>query len=106
MANQDINKQGLVGKHNSTLKRKLQAWIQYSGGTNLNILADLLSLRDFNKLASLFSLLIQEIQASPETRQNPGMLTSASLASQPATLVGPQPQHQTDIQCRPTQLCD
>ena len=28
--------QGLVEKHNSTLKRKLQAWIQDSGGTKLD----------------------------------------------------------------------
>ena len=37
--------------------------------THENILADLLSCRDFNKLADLFPLLTQKLSGSPETPQ-------------------------------------
>lgn len=59
--------------------------------THENTLADLLSRRDFNKLADLFPLLAQEPShqpPSPEILQTHGMLTSASLAPQPATSGG------------------
>lgn len=52
--------------------------------THENTLADLLSRRDFTKLANQLPLLTQE----PNTRQSHATLTSASLALQPATSSG------------------
>ena len=54
--------------------------------THENTLADLLSRRNFNKLANQFPLLAQE--PLPKTHRSPGTLTSASPAAQPATYGG------------------
>ena len=58
--------------------------------THENTLADLLSRRDFAKLANLFPLLAQEPSppASLETHPNPGTPTLASPVSQPVTYGG------------------
>ena len=52
--------------------------------THKNALADLLSCRNFTKLANQFPLLAQE----PETHRSHGMPILASPASQPATSGG------------------
>ena len=52
----------------------------------LNILAELLSRHDFNKLAHCFPLLTHK--SSPETRRSPGIPTLAFPGSQPATTGG------------------
>ena len=54
------------------------------GFPHMKTLADLLSRRDFAKLANQFPLLAQE----PETHRNHGTMTSTSPASQPATSGG------------------
>ena len=56
--------------------------------THQNTLADLLSRRDFNKLANMFPLLAQEPTPGPETHPSPGTPTLAFPASQPATYGG------------------